>query len=243
MLNVTGSSKTASERSRLIELGLPLVRRIAFRMARRLPSSVQVDDLISSGTEGLLRAVDAYDPTRNDRFEPYAERRIRGAMLDELRSADVLTRHGRNRMAQVSRAIAKLEHTLQRAPTEDEIAAALGLTLAEYQHLAMELARAPAIGAIGDHDPDDVASAALDPAALFAEAELRAQLAKAISELPERTAQVLALYYQHDCTQAEIGKILGVTESRVCQILGEAIARLRSKLARAAVGPSYGAGS
>jgi RNA polymerase sigma factor for flagellar operon FliA len=239
---VATAPRTAAERNRLIELGLPLVRRIAFRMARRLPSSVQVDDLISSGTEGLLRAVDAYDPARNDRFEPYAERRIRGSMLDELRAADVLTRHGRNRMAQVSRAVVKLEHELGRAPTEEEIAARLGVTLAEYQQLAMELSRAPAIGGLGDHDPDDVASAALDPAALFAEAELRMHLQKAVSELPERTLQVLSLYYQHECTQAEIGKILGVTESRVCQILGEAVVRLRGKLARAAVGPAYDEG-
>ena len=234
--------RSAAERNQLIEQGLPLVRRIAFRMARRLPSSVQVDDLISSGTEGLLRAVDAYDPARNDRFEPYAERRIRGSMLDELRAADVLTRHGRNRMAQVSRAVSKLEHELGRSPTEEEIAARLGLSLDEYQQLAMELSRAPAIGGLGEHDPEDVASSALDPASLFAEAELRMHLQRAVSELPERTLQVLSLYYQHECTQAEIGKILGVTESRVCQILGEAVVRLRAKLARAAIGPAYDEG-
>lgn len=239
----TTTPRASEERTRLIEIGIPLVRRIAFRMARRLPASVEVDDLISAGTEGLLRAVDAYDPTRNDRFEPYAESRIRGAILDELRAADVLTRHGRSRMALVSRTIAQLEHQLKRAPTEEEIAQALGMELAEYQQLAMELARAPAIGRLGEHDPDDVASAALDPAALFAEAELRGHLVKAIRALPERTQQVLALYYQHECTQSEIGKILGVTESRVCQILGEATARLRAKLASFAVGPDYEAKS
>lgn len=239
MLNAAITPRTQAERTQLIDVGLPLVRRIAFRMARRLPPSVQVDDLISAGTEGLLRAVEAYDPSRNDRFEPYAESRIRGAILDELRGADVLTRHGRNRMAQVSRCIAQLEHTLKRAPLEEEIASALGLSLEDYQQLAMELARAPAIGRLGEHDPDDVASAALDPSALFAEAELRSHLNRAITELPERTQQVLALYYQHECTQSEIGKILGVTESRVCQILGEAVARLRGKLARVAIGPAY----
>lgn len=239
MLNAAQHNRGSEERKRLIEIGIPLVRRIAFRMARRLPPSVEVDDLISAGTEGLVRAVDAYDPSRNDRFEPYAESRIRGAILDELRAADVLTRHGRSRMAQVSRAIAKLEHQLQRAPTEEEIATELQLPLAEYQQLAMELSRAPAIGRLGEHDPDDVASAALDPAALFAEAELRGHLVKAIQSLPERTQQVLALYYQHECTQAEIGKIMGVTESRVCQILGEAHARLRAKLATHAIGPAF----
>ena len=234
--------RTPAERSRLVEQGLPLVRRIAFRMARRLPSSVQVDDLISSGTEGLLRAVDAYDPSRNDRFEPYAERRIRGAMLDELRAADVLTRHGRNRMAQLSRTVAKLEHKLGRPPAEEEIAEALGITLEEYQQLAMELARAAASAGERRDGPEGSSRGAPDPSALFAEAELRTHLNKAVSELPERTLQVLSLYYQHECTQAEIGKILGVTESRVCQILGEAVVRLRAKLARAAVGPAYDEG-
>jgi RNA polymerase sigma factor for flagellar operon FliA len=204
-------------------------------MARRLPPSVQVDDLVSSGTEGLLRAVDAYDPSRNDRFEPYAERRIRGAMLDELRAADVLTRHGRSRMAQLSRAVAKLEHALRRAPTEEEIAAALGLALAEYHQLTMELARAPVLGS-GDVDVEDVAGDTLDPSVLLAEAQLREHLRLAVAELPPRTVEVLGLYYQHECTQAEIGRILGVTESRVCQILGEAALRLRAKLLRAATG-------
>jgi len=243
---LTATTQTKSpqgDRDRLIAIGIPLVRRIAFRMARRLPPSVEVDDLVSAGTEGLVRAVDAYDPSRNDRFEPYAESRIRGAILDELRAADVLTRHGRSRMAKVSRTIAQLEHSLKRAPTEEEIAKALDLPLAEYQQLAMELARGPAIGRLGEHDPDDVASAALDPSALFAEAELRGHLVKAIQSLPERSQQVLALYYQHDCTQAEIGKVLGVTESRVCQILGEATARLRAKLASQAIGPAYAEGN
>jgi len=122
-------------------------------------------------------------------------------------------------------------------------ASALELPLAEYQQLSMELARGPAIGRLGEHDPDDVASAALDPSALFAEAELRGHLVKAIQSLPERSQQVLALYYQHDCTQAEIGKVLGVTESRVCQILGEATARLRAKLASQAIGPTYAEGN
>ncbi len=235
------SPRSSSDRKRLFELAYPLVRRIAFRVARRLPPSIEVDDLVSAGTEGLMRAVDGYDPQRNDRFEPYAECRIRGAILDELRGADVMTRHGRARMAQVSRAIARLEHGLSRAPSEDEIAAALGLTLAEYQQLAVELSSATAIGRLGEHDPDDVASAALDPGALFADAELRSRLASAIQALPERTQQVLALYYQHECTQSEIGRILGVTESRVCQILGDAVARLRARLASDGVGEEYGA--
>lgn len=231
MLNTDNAGSNQLSRDQLIELGLPIVRRIAFRMARRLPPSVEVDDLISSGTEGLLKAIDGYDPTRYERFEPYAETRIRGAILDELRSADSLTRHGRRRMGEVTRAIQELEAQLKRPPTEEEVAAKLNIGLEEYQTLMSELARGPALGRLGEIEPDDVASGHDDPCSLYTEQELKSRLAGAISKLPERMQQVLALYYQHECTQAEIGKILGVTESRVCQILGEAATRLRAHLA------------
>jgi RNA polymerase sigma factor for flagellar operon FliA len=220
----------ALSRDLLVSIGLPIVRRIAFRMARRLPPSVEVGDLIGAGTEGLLRAIDGYDPSRCDRFEPYAEARIRGAILDELRGLDVMTRHGRRRMTEVTKAIQELSRALGRAPEEQEIADKLALPLAEYQRIAAELSRAPALGRLGEVDPDEVQSESMDPAALYGEQELRAQLVKSIDQLPERMRQVLALYYQHECTQAEIGQILGVTESRVCQILGEAAARLRAML-------------
>jgi len=228
MLNAAPSP--ALSRDLLVSIGLPIVRRIAFRMARRLPPSVEVGDLIGAGTEGLLRAIDGYDPSRCDRFEPYAEARIRGAILDELRGLDVMTRHGRRRMTEVTKAIQELSRSLGRAPEEQEIADKLALPLAEYQRIAAELSRAPALGRLGEVDPDEVQSESMDPAALYSEQELRAQLVKSIDQLPERMRQVLALYYQHECTQSEIGQILGVTESRVCQILGEAAARLRAML-------------
>lgn len=225
---------SSMSRDELVTIGLPIVRRIAFRMARRLPPSVEVGDLIGAGTEGLLRAIDGYDPTRCDRFEPYAEARIRGAILDELRGLDVMTRHGRRRMTEVTRAIQALQRELGRAPEEEEIAKRLDLPLDEYRRIAAELARAPALGRLGEIDPDDVEGEQLDPAALYGEKELRTNLVAAIDKLPERMRQVLALYYQHECTQAEIGQILGVTESRVCQILGEAAARLRAQLVETA---------
>ena len=230
MLNAAPKAPIGPNRDELIETGLPIVRRVAFRMARRLPPSVEVDDLISAGNEGLLRAIDSYDATRYERFEPYAEARIRGAILDELRGVDALTRHGRRRMGEVTKAIRALELELKRAPTEEEIAAKLNLPLETYQQLSAELARGPALGRTGENDPDDVESAANDPASLFDDRELRKRLENAIDGLPLRTQQVLALYYQHECTQSEIGAIMGVTESRVCQILGEAAARLRAKL-------------
>ncbi len=223
------------DRRELIELGTPLVRRLAFRFARRLPRSVQLDDLVSSGMEGLLRAADAYDPARNDRFEPYAERRIRGAMLDELRGADSMTRHGRARATSMRRAEQRLEKTLSRAPTEDEIAKELGVSVERYRQAVCEIASTPSLGRMSEHGADDVASHEPDPATLCAASEQRAQLAAELSKLPPRSLEVVALYYQHECTQAEIGQMLGVTESRVCQILGDALSRLRKKLVPSAM--------
>jgi len=223
---------SATERQALIEAGLPLVRRLAFRMARRLPPNVDVGDLIGAGTEGLIKAADAFDPSRHARFEPYAEQRIRGAILDELRGLDPMTRHGRRRLAEVTKAVRSLEATLGRAPEEDEIAKALGLPIAQYRKLTEELARAPALAALGEVDPDGIESEAGDPSRALDEAQLLERVARAIRGLPERTQTVLALYYQESCTQAEIAEVLGVTESRVCQILGEATARLRAQLSR-----------
>ncbi len=217
-------------RNQLIELGLPIVRRVAFRMARRLPPNVEVGDLIGAGTEGLIKAAEAYDPIRYSRFEPYAEARIRGAILDELRSYDYMTRHGRRRLAEVSKTIRELELEIGRTPEEHEVAQRLGIDIEQYRKLMEDLARAPALGRLGETDPDDVAAASADPMHTLADQEIKIKLADAIRSLPERMQKVLALYYQEDCTQSEIGQILGVTESRVCQILGEAAARLRAKL-------------
>jgi RNA polymerase sigma factor FliA len=231
---ITTSGATAllprPSRDELIAIGLPMVRRTAFRLARRLPPNVEVGDLLGAGTEGLLKAVDRYDAARNPRFEPYAEARIRGAILDELRASDTMTRHGRRRLSEVSRTIRSLESVLGRSPEEHEVATALGITLEAYQRLAEDLAKGPALARLGEIDPDEVASSEDDPVTTLGERELRPRVAAAIHELPERTQTVLALYYQEECTQAEIGKILGVTESRVCQILGDATARLRGAL-------------
>jgi len=218
------------ERDKLIEEGLPIVRRLAFRLARRLPPNVDVGDLIGAGSEGLLKAVANYDATKHERFAPYAEVRIRGAMLDELRSADPVTRHGRRRMAEVSKAIKKLTHALGRPPEEQEIADELGLDLKQYRKLAADLAKAPALGHIGELSPEDIQGNTEQADEQLLAQERQALVADAITKLPERMQMVLALYYQEECTQAEIGKILGVTEGRVCQILGEAAARIRAEI-------------
>jgi RNA polymerase sigma factor for flagellar operon FliA len=217
-------------REELIRQGLPLVRRMAFRMARRLPPNVDVNDLIGAGTEGLLKAVQYYDAERYPHFEPYAKTRIRGAILDELRANDSLTRYGRSRMAEITNTIKELQHQLGRQPAEDEIAERLGMPLEQYQRLTGDLMRGPTLQGLSSVAADDAESGTATPDAVLLDSDLKRRLALAVGKLTERTQQVLALYYQEECTQAEIGEILGVTESRVCQILGEATARLRALL-------------
>jgi RNA polymerase sigma factor for flagellar operon FliA len=220
----------AMQRDDLIAAGLPLVRRMAFRMARRLPPNVDVDDLIGAGTEGLLKAVQCYDAERYPHFEPYAKTRIRGAILDELRANDSLTRYGRGKMGEITATIRGLQQELGRQPAEDEIAQRLGVPLDQYQRLSADLMRGPALHGFLSVTPDDVESTLEHPDALLVAGELKLRLTQAIGKLSERAQQVLALYYQEECTQAEIGEILGVTESRVCQILGESALRLRAML-------------
>jgi RNA polymerase sigma factor for flagellar operon FliA len=234
--SAAGSQQEAA-REELIRQGLPLVRRMAFRMARRLPPNVDVNDLIGAGTEGLLKAVQYYDAERYPHFEPYAKTRIRGAILDELRANDSLTRYGRSRMAEITHTIKELQHSLGRQPAEDEIAARLGMPLEQYQRLTGDLMRGPTLQGLSSVSADDAESSTATPDAVLLDTDLKRRLAAAMQKLTERTQQVLALYYQEECTQAEIGEILGVTESRVCQILGEATARLRAMLDESELGP------
>jgi RNA polymerase sigma factor for flagellar operon FliA len=229
VLKMAADAARAARDKRIAE-GLPLVRRLAFRLARRLPPSVDVGDLIGAGSEGLVRAADAYDPTKHPSFVAYAERRVRGAMLDELRALDPMTRHGRQKLAEVTKAVAELTRTLGRPPEEEEIAARLGIDVAEYRRSCEEAARVPGLARTGDVDPDMIGHADADVLAVVEERQRSELLAAAIEGLPERSRIVLALYYQEQCTQAEIGKILGITEGRVCQILGETAARLRAAL-------------
>lgn len=219
----------ALARERMVTVGLPIVYRVARRIARRLPSSIEVDDLVGAGTEGLMRAIAAYDSDRGNMFEPYAEARIRGAILDELRAGDSVTQYARRRLAAARRAAVALEATLGRAPTEAEIAAEAGVSIAAYRELLAGVAHAGTM-AFGVGDPDAFASADPDACALYGLAEERRRLAAAIAKLSPRLQEVLGLYYQHECTQAEIGRLLGITESRVCQLLAESVAHLRRAL-------------
>ena len=211
---------------------LPLVRKVAERMARRLPPVVDVSDLIGAGTLGLLDAVQKYDPARCDRFAAYAEIRIRGAILDQLRTMDWMPRSVRFKGTRLDRALTKLSQALGRKPESAEMAAYLGMSDAAYEQTCVD-ARG---GVFSTEDLGDEGSATLaderpEPHTQVAGKELRARLSRALTRLPERERQVLSLYYVEELKLKEIGEVFGVTESRVCQLHSQAVARLRGILA------------
>ncbi len=212
----------------------PLVKRIAYHLMAKLPASVQVEDLVQNGMLGLLDAMGRFEEGMGAQFETYAVQRIRGAMLDGLRENDWLPRGVRREMRRVETAIQQLEHLHGRPPTETELAAALGMALADYQTLLQE-ARGHQLIYIEDLGSDDeqyldrnFAAATPDPLAALEDAGMRDALIKAIEHLPEREQMVMALYYEEELNLREIGEVLNVTESRVCQLHSQAIARLRA---------------
>ena len=213
---------------------VPLVKRIAYLLLAKLPASIDVDDLIQNGMIGLLDAIDRYQEGLGAQFETYASQRIRGAMLDGLREQDWLPRSMRREMRRVETAIRKLEHEKGRAPSEKELAAALDMSLADYQKLLLD-ARGHQLVYLEDmtDEGDDFLernspSGTLDPLAMLEEAGTRAALVEAIEALPEREKLMMGLYYEQELNLREIGEVLGVTESRVCQLHSQAVARLRS---------------
>lgn len=220
-----------------VEKFAPLVKRIAYHLMTRLPASVQVDDLIQAGLIGLLDAAANYDGTQGAQFETYAVQRIRGAMLDELRHADWLPRTVRKNLRQIEAAISKLEQKLRRPPTEAEVAAELGVSLADYQQMLLDarghqlvyyedLQEAEGADFLERHHATD----SDDPLRMVEDRDFRRQLIEAIKGLPERERLVMAMYYEQDLNLREIGEVLGVTESRVCQLHTQAVARLRARL-------------
>jgi RNA polymerase sigma factor for flagellar operon FliA len=213
---------------------LPIVRRTAMRLARKVPSHISVNDLIGYAWIGLVEAfARSSDHMDEGEFEAYALYRIRGAMLDYLRSLDTQSRASRATSRKVTRAIQKLTQTLKRAPEEAELAAELEMTILEYRSTLAALDRAGMNRLeMLDIDADLTADGAELPEECAGRKEMQVAVADAIHLLPERLQQVLALYYTEECTLREIGAILDVSESRVSQLHTEAIHRLRAAIGK-----------
>lgn len=229
------TAKGTLEKERLVNQYAPLVKRLAYHLMARLPASVQVDDLVQNGMLGLLDALGRFEEGMGAQFETYAVQRVRGAMLDGLRENDWLPRGARKEMRRVEAVLAKLEHEHGRPPSEGELAQALDMSLADYQSLLLE-ARGHQLIYLEDLAGEDEdflerhsdGTAAPDPLAILEENAMRNSLVNAISNLPEREKMMMALYYEQDLNLREIGEVMGVTESRVCQLHSQAVARLRT---------------
>ncbi|WP_417666020.1 RNA polymerase sigma factor FliA [Pseudidiomarina sp.] len=219
----------------LIEQYYPLVRRQAFNLKVKLPAGVDVDDLIQAGVEGLLGCVDRFDPESGVAFSTYAHQRIRGAMIDELRSRDWLPRSVRRSGRELEQSIRRLEQQLGRMPEEREIAAELGMELSDYHQLLLDtnngliLSYDEVVGESPGAESNDAEEA--EPEAQIGAAQLKLLLMDAIDSLPEREKLVMTLYYQEELNLKEIGAVLDVTESRVSQLHSQAIKRIRSRVA------------
>ena len=226
-----------ADRKDWIERYAPLVKRIAHYLMARLPASVEFDDIVQAGMVGLLDAVSRYEETQGAQFETYAAQRIRGAIVDELRRNDWLPRSLRKSMRTIEAAISALEQRNGRAPAESEIAAHLKVPLAEYQRMLQDarghqLLYAEDLSNADGESPLEGGSAENRHDVLdgLLHQELRKRLSKSVAELPEREKLLMSLYYEKELNQREIGEVLGVTESRVCQLHSQAVARLRTKL-------------
>ncbi|MEQ8253508.1 MAG: FliA/WhiG family RNA polymerase sigma factor [Smithellaceae bacterium] len=226
------------KREKLIMQYAPLVKNIVGRLAAKLPiDSADKEDLVNVGIMGLMSALEKYDTTRNVQFETYASFRIRGAVLDELRAKDWVPRATRSKDNKLENAMVVLEKKLGRAPTEDEIAQQLNIPLEEYFKLLDE-ARCISLISTEDLPPDylerysreDIVEeiSAGNPLNLLVNMEIKDKLKKAVDKLPEKERLVLSLYYFEEMTMKETGRVMSLTESRVCQLHAQAVLRLRS---------------
>ncbi len=229
-------------RERLVLAYAPLVKYVAGRMSSGLPAHVEEADLISYGLLGLISAIERFEPERQIRFETFAVTRIKGSIIDELRSLDWVPRSVRAKAREIERANAKLEHKLRRAPTDQEMAKALDTTVDDFQESLVRISNSSVIAldelwTVSDSSGDQVSlldtiqdPTSVDPAQEMDLTDMKDRLADAIARLPEREKLVIALYYYENLTLREIGEVLSVTESRVSQLHTKAVLRLKSRL-------------
>jgi RNA polymerase sigma factor for flagellar operon FliA len=232
----TVTAQDPQQRDALVMAHVDLVRSMASRLGRRLPSQVELSELVSVGVLGLIEAANRYQPSLGVPFDAFARRRIHGAMLDALRGLDWVPRSLRKLQRDVDGAMARLRHTLGREPEAEEIAAALGVSTDDYEAKLddLRLADLAAVQAAGTGEESagllEVAVDDEGPYRQLERRELRSRLVRALAELPDRERQILALSYEEELTLAEIGQVIGVGESRVSQLRTQAVSRLRSMM-------------
>jgi RNA polymerase sigma factor for flagellar operon FliA len=229
-------------RERLVLAYSPLVKFVAGRMSSGLPAHIEEADLISYGLLGLIGAIERFEPEREIKFETFAVARIKGSIIDELRSLDWVPRSVRAKAREIEAAHAKLERELGRTPSDEEVAGALDMSMDDFQESLIQISNSSLVAldelwAVSDASGDQVSlldtmkdPSAVDPARELGVSELKDRLAHAISRLPEREKLVVALYYYENLTLREIGEVLGVTESRVSQLHTKAVLRLKARL-------------
>jgi RNA polymerase sigma factor for flagellar operon FliA len=229
--------KGKADKNSLLTEHMPLVKRLAHQMKAKLPPSVEVDDLVQAGMMGLLDAINRYEENHGAQFETYAVLRIRGAMLDELRSSDWMPRSTRANMRKVETAMATLQQQLGRPPSESEVAKSLKLSLADYQDLLGDSGGHQLVYYEDFHDDeggdsflDRHAVDDADPLKSLLDTDFRQTVIDAIDALPPREKMLMGLYYEEELNLKEIGAVMGVSESRVSQLHTQAVARLRTYL-------------
>ena len=230
----------ASEREQLILEHIPLVRYLVGRMATKLPPHLDLQDLMSAAMIGLINAADRFDSARGVLFKTFAEQHVRGTILDELRSYDVLSRSMREKYKRLERELRQLEHLFGRNPTSEEVAESLQMSLEDYFGLLDDVHAFTFISLDDSWEGDDGSplcladvlceSEAKNPQQLVISKQLAEALGQAIDTLPEKERQAITLYYNEDLNLKEIGELLGLTESRISQIISQAMVRLRSRL-------------
>ena len=233
------TAKGHMDREHMLRQYVPLVRRLAHHMIAKLPPNIELDDLIQVGMIGLSEALTRYEVAQGVQFETFASQRIRGAMIDELREGDWMSRGSRKSQKEIERAVQRLEQKLGRSPLESEIATELEMTLPDYQELLGKV-RGTQLVYLEDMNGNSeegagfldrhVADEAADPVSLLRDQRLRSSLVDAIKTLPDREQYIMSMYYENDMNLKEIAAVLEITESRVCQLHSQSIARLRAKM-------------